>query len=118
MPPLNWLRAFEAAARHMSFTQAANEIGVTQAAVSQNVKLLEARLGHALFTRRPQRLELTAFGKAYFPTIQDAFQHIDLGTRTVFGGSRQRRVTIRATPGFAEFWLALRISANSPGRFG
>ena len=59
LPPLTWFRAFEAAARHLSFTAAANEIGMTQSAVSQQVKSLEMRLGVALFTRQARGLSLT-----------------------------------------------------------
>jgi LysR family glycine cleavage system transcriptional activator len=109
LPPLNWLRAFEAAARLMSFTQAGREIGVTQSAISQNVRLLEAHLGERLFDRLPHRLELTECGKAYLPAVQDGFRRIGSGTREVFGPVRRERVTLRATPGFAVAWLAPRL---------
>lgn len=109
LPPLNWLRAFEAAARLMSFTQAGRELGVTQSAISQNVRLLEAHLGQRLFDRLPQRLDLTESGKAYLPAVQDGFGRISAGTREVFGPRGGERVTLRATPGFADFWLAPRL---------
>lgn len=108
-PPLNWLRAFEAAARLNSFTEAGRELGVTQSAISQNVRLLEARLGQRLFERLPQRLELTESGKAYLPAVQEGFRHIAAGTREVFGPAHGDRVTLRVTPGFAEFWLGPRL---------
>lgn len=109
LPPLNWLRAFEAAARHMSFTNAGRELGVTQSAISQNVRLLEGHLGQPLFRRLPQRLELTDAGKAYLPVVQDGFQRIGTGTREVFGPGRGGRITVRTTPGFADLWLAPRL---------
>lgn len=109
LPPLNWLRAFEAAARLMSFTHAGRELGVTQSAISQNVRLLEAHLGQPLFERMPHGLELTETGKAYLPAVQDAFHRIGTGTREVFGPPRGQRVTVRTTPGFADLWLAPRL---------
>ncbi len=118
LPPLNWLRAFEAAARHMSFTEAGRDLGVTQSAISQNIRLLEARLGQPLFLRHPHRLELTDAGKAYLPTVRDAFLQISAGTREVFGPAHGERLTIRTTPGFADLWLAPRLGgfyARAPG---
>lgn len=109
LPPPNWLRTFEAAARHMSFTRAAEELHVTQSAVSQQVRLLEDRLGQPLFHRLPQSLQLTEAGKAYLPTVLDAFERLTHGTQELFGYTRTDLVTIRATPGFGEFWLAPRL---------
>ena len=109
LPPLNWLRAFEAAARLMSFTQAGRELGVTQSAISQNVRLLEAQLGQRLFHRLPHRLELTESGKAYLPAVQDGFERIGAGTREVFGPRPDQQVTVRTTPAFASLWLAPRL---------
>ena len=74
--PLNALRAFEAAARHASFTHAAEELHVTQAAVSHQVKALEERLGVALFVRRPRGLEITGEGQALLPDLRDAFDRM------------------------------------------
>src|ERR1700742_3641438 len=71
--PLNALRAFEAAARHASFTHAAEELHVTQAAVSHQVKALEERLGVELFVRRPRGLEITGEGQALLPNLRNAF---------------------------------------------
>ena len=73
---MNGLRAFEAAARHGSFTLAAKDLHVTQAAVSQQVRLLEERLGFALFRRRANRLELTDQGRAFQPGLTEAFDAI------------------------------------------
>jgi LysR family glycine cleavage system transcriptional activator len=76
LPPLNALRAFEAAARHLSFKLAAHELHVTPAAVGQHVKALEARLGVRLFERLHKQLILTAAGQAYLPGISDGFRRI------------------------------------------
>ena len=76
LPPLNALRAFEAAARHLSFKLAAHELHVTPAAVGQQVKALEARLGVPLFERLHKQLILTAAGQAYLPGISEGFRHI------------------------------------------
>ena len=74
--PLNGLRAFEASARHLSFTRAAIELCVTQAAVSQQVKGLEKRLGVALFQRLPRGLKITAEGEALLPTVTSSFDQM------------------------------------------
>ncbi len=76
LPPLNALRAFEAAARHLSFKLAAHELHVTPAAVGQQVKALEARLGVQLFGRLHKQLILTAAGQAYLPGVSEGFRHI------------------------------------------
>src|SRR3979411_547185 len=76
LPPLNALRAFEAAARHLSFTLAPHALPVTPAAVGQQVKALEARLGVRLFERLHKQLILTAAGQAYLPEISDGFRRI------------------------------------------
>ncbi|MCS4503075.1 Glycine cleavage system transcriptional activator [wastewater metagenome] len=111
LPPPSWLRTFAAAARHMSFTRAARELHVTQSAVSQQIRLLEDRLGEPLFHRLPQSLQLTEAGKAYLPVVRDAFERLSYGTEALFGYERTGQVTIRATPGFGEFWLAPRLHA-------
>ena len=74
LPPLNWLRAFEAAARHLSFTAAAGELNMTQSAVSQQIKSLEGHMGRALFHRRPRTLELTETGKLVYGYAEDIFR--------------------------------------------
>jgi DNA-binding transcriptional LysR family regulator len=80
LPPLNGLRSFEAAARHLSFTRAADELGVTAGAVSQQVKSLEGALGVTLFRRLPRSLVLTGDGEAYLPAITLAFETISRAT--------------------------------------
>ncbi|WP_103764411.1 LysR family transcriptional regulator [Roseovarius confluentis] len=74
LPPLGWLRSFEAAARHLSFTAAAEELGLTQSAISQQVKSLETRLGVPLFTRRARGLALTDVGRRLLPNVEAPLQ--------------------------------------------
>lgn len=105
LPPVQWLRSFEAAARHLSFTQAANELHVTQSSVSQQVKLLENYLGRSLFTRRVRRLELTESGRQYLPWVQDAFSTLLKGTELFTGVSHRQTLTIRANIAFIFFTL-------------
>lgn len=83
LPALNTLRAFESAARHLSFKTAASELGVTAGAVSQQVKKLEASLGVALFRRLPQGLLLTAEGEAYLPRITRVFEDLTDATEAI-----------------------------------
>lgn len=109
LPPLNWLRAFDSAARHMSFTEAAEELGVTQAAVSQQVRQLEDWLGAQLFKRLPRSLALTDAGIAYLPTVRDSFDRLHIGTEQIFGRLDRRPVTLRATATIAALWLAPRL---------
>lgn len=110
LPPLTWLRAFEAAARTLSFTTAATELHVTQAAISKHVRSLELHLQQPLFLRRPRSLELTKSGAAYLPKVQDALDRLALGTREVFGGRKTRALTLRCTVSFAVSWLAPRLT--------
>ena len=110
LPPLNWLRAFEAAARHLSFTQAAAELHVTQSAVSQHVRSLEAFLGRELFIRRTRALHLTEAGASYLPTIREAFGLLASGTRAFRGGDRGRSLLVQCNLAFAVFWLAPRLA--------
>ncbi|MFQ5959628.1 MAG: transcriptional regulator GcvA [Alphaproteobacteria bacterium] len=112
VPPLTWLRAFEAAARHMSFTGAANELGVTQAAVSQQVRQLEDWLGTPLFNRQPRSLKLTDAGLGYLPVVRHAFDHLAAGTEDLFGETREGPVTVRVTSSLTYVWLVPRV-----GRF-
>ena len=111
LPPLNWLRAFEASARHLSFTAAAGELNMTQSAVSQQIKSLEGHMGRALFHRRPRALELTKTGSSYLPIVRDAFRTLSRGTLAVTGGS-DVVVQVHTNMSFGTFWLAPRL-----GRF-
>jgi LysR family glycine cleavage system transcriptional activator len=85
LPPLNSLRAFEAAARRLSFTRAAEELGVTQAAISHHVRVLEDRLGFRLFRRLNNGLLLTEKGEAYLPSVRQAFDVLCEATDAVQG---------------------------------
>jgi LysR family transcriptional regulator, glycine cleavage system transcriptional activator len=109
LPPLTWLRAFEASARSLSFTHAAAELRLTQAAISKHVKSLEHHLRQPLFLRRPRGLELTRSGAAYLPKVQDALQRLAIGTREVFGQRRSNALTIRCAVSFAVNWLSPRL---------
>jgi LysR family glycine cleavage system transcriptional activator len=109
LPPLPWLRAFEVSARHLSFTMAAQELGLSQAAVSKQIKLLELKLGEPLFHRFPRSLGLTKAGEAFLPKVQDAFERLAAGAGEVFGPRRNDVLTIRCAVGFAVNWLAPRL---------
>lgn len=106
---MHWLQAFDAAARRMSFTEAARELNVTQSAVSQRIKLLEHHLGQQLFVRHARSLELTEAGRAYAPTVREAFDRLRLATGEVFGPGRDGPCTVRSTPGFTLYWLSPRL---------
>jgi LysR family transcriptional regulator, glycine cleavage system transcriptional activator len=107
LPSLNGLRAFEVAARHLNFRLAAEELGVTQGAVAQQVRGLEAELGMVLFERLPRTLALTAEGRRYIADIRRAFEIIARAT----GELRPQaiKLTISTTPTFASKWLIPRL---------
>lgn len=107
LPPLNALRAFEASARHLNFRLAAEELGVTQGAVAQQVRGLEARLGTALFERLPRGLRLTEAGRRFHAPLRRAFRLIE---EAVDDLSDQRQITISVTPSFASKWLVPRLN--------
>jgi LysR family glycine cleavage system transcriptional activator len=110
LPPLNALRAFEAAARSESFTQAAEELCVTQGAVSHQVKLLEATLGIKLFNRERQRLVITGAGREYLNVVRDALDRIAMGTERLVQRQNAGVLTISTSPDFAAKWLVHRLS--------
>lgn len=107
--PLNALRAFEAAARHLSFTRAALELNVTQTAVSAQVRQLEDRLGTPLFRRLPRGLALTDEGQALWPTLADAFGRLGAAVGQFEGGRRREPLTVAAVGTFAIGWLLPRL---------
>lgn len=109
LPPLNQLRAFEVAARHLSFTAAAAELNMTQSAVSQQIKSLEAHLGQPLFYRRPRALELTAVGLNYVPIVREAFQTLSRGTRMLIDEGAKTALHVQANLTFSTYWLAPRL---------
>ena len=98
LPPLNGLRAFEAAARHKSFKRAADEMGVTAGAVSQQVKALEEALGIELFRRLPRAIALTADGRKYLPSISAAFAAISSATEQAAPALRGRKLRLGIAP--------------------
>jgi LysR family glycine cleavage system transcriptional activator len=109
LPPLNALRTFEAAARHLSFTRAADELFVTQAAVSHQIRALEEHLGAPLFRRMNRALMLTDQGQVLLPAVRDAFDRLQAGVRRVEDLSSGGALTISTTPSFAASWLAGRL---------
>uniref|UniRef100_A6W2L2 Transcriptional regulator, LysR family n=1 Tax=Marinomonas sp. (strain MWYL1) TaxID=400668 RepID=A6W2L2_MARMS len=109
LPPLNWLRSFEASARHLNFTQAANELNLTQAAISQQVKSLESQLGTLLFKRLPRGLALTDAGLAYVPAIHESINRLTAVTEELFGQGQSKQVTIRVSLVFFTTWLAPKL---------
>jgi LysR family glycine cleavage system transcriptional activator len=109
LPPLNALKAFEAAARHESFTRAAAELFVTQGAVSHQVKALEADLGIKLFNRERQRLVITEAGREYLTVVRDALDRIALGTERLLQRQNSGVLTVSTSPDFAAKWLVHRL---------
>jgi LysR family glycine cleavage system transcriptional activator len=109
LPPLTELRAFEAAARHMSFKLAAAELGVTPTAVSHQIKLLERHCGQPLFRRRPRPLALTFAGEELFPVIRDGLENFGEALSSVRAGGTSGRLRITATNAFAARWLVPRL---------
>ena len=112
LPSLNALKAFEAAARHKSFTRASEELCVTSGAVSHQVKALEGELGLQLFKREPRRLVITEAGSAYLITIRDALDRIAEGTEQLLRRQSSGVLTVSVSPNFASKWLVHRL-----GRF-
>jgi LysR family transcriptional regulator, glycine cleavage system transcriptional activator len=112
LPPLNALKSFEAAARHQSFTRAADELCVTQGAVSHQVKALEYELGLKLFNRERQGLVITDAGHHYLAVVRDAFDRIALGTERLLQREQSGVITVSISPDFAAKWLVNRL-----GRF-
>src|SRR5256884_9417467 len=118
LPPLNALKAFEAAARHESFTRAAEELCVTQGAVSHQVKALEAELGIKLFNRERQRLIITEAGKDYLTVVRDALDRIAVGTERLLQRQNSGVLTVSTSPDFAAKWLVHRLGpfSGAPSR--
>jgi LysR family glycine cleavage system transcriptional activator len=111
LPPLVELRAFDAAARHMSFTKAALELGVTPTAISHQIKLLERYCGHALFRRRPRPLTLTDAGARMFPAIRSGLETFEGAIVAVRRLSQELPLRVTATNAFASRWLVPRLPA-------
>lgn len=112
LPPLNALRAFEAAARHLSFTKAAGELNVTQAAISHQIRALEDWLGMPLFRRQNRALLLTDAGQAYLPAMREAFDLMHSATAKLHQRDRSGALNVSTFTSFAAKWLMPRL-----GRF-
>ena len=108
-PSLNALRTFEAAARHLSFSKAAEELNVTQAAVSRQIKILEDDFGIALFHRRTRVVELTEAGGRLYPQLQGAFNQIEAASNRVWGNRGSGILTVSVLPTFSVKWLMPRL---------
>ena len=118
LPPLNALRSFEAAARYESFTRAAEELHVTQSAVSQQVKALEEQLGVKLFNRERQRLKITRAGRDYLVEIREALDHVGAATERLTQRHNAGVLTVSTSQDFAAKWLVHRLArfaAAHPG---
>ena len=112
LPPLNALRAFEAAARHLNFSRAADELSVTPGAVSQQIQNLEDYIGAALFKRTPRGLLLTDAAQTALPALREAFDRLAEAASLLTAAVDGRRLTLTAPPSFAAKWLVPRL-----GRF-
>lgn len=113
LPHLIYLEAFEAAARHLSFTRAAEELNCTQAAISQRVRALEQFFARPLFHRRSNGLELTEVGTAYLPGIAEALDRAEAATEGMLGAQAQTSVTVSAPLSFVTLWLAQHLAGFS-----
>ncbi|WP_428572869.1 LysR family transcriptional regulator [Roseibium sp.] len=112
--PLEWIRAFEAAARFGSFTAAADETGVTQSAVSQRIDKLEKHLGTQLFLRQARSIALTVEGEAWLPHVRSAFDSLRESSEGLFGGAR-KRLTISASSTVIDRWIVPRLVQLTSG---
>lgn len=111
LPPMNSLIVFEAAARHLSFTQAANELNVTQGAISRQIRQLEEYLGKELFIRANRHIFLTPTGVQYYQTIYDALLNVSQATAEIKKWQGEHQVTIATTNAMAALWLLPKVSA-------
>ena len=105
------LRAFEAVARRLSFSEAADELFVTQSAVSRQIKGLEEELGATLLTRGTRRVEVTQSGQTLLRAVQASLQHIDAGVRQIRQARGRQRVSVTTFASFGSLWLLPRIEA-------
>ncbi len=110
LPPLELLVAFEAAARHLSFTRAGEEVALTQSAVSRQIQALEGRLGVILFRRLHRALALTDEGRMLHAAVAEALARIDRATRELTQSERVKTVVVTTTAGFAGLWLIPRLA--------
>lgn len=109
LPPLEWIRVFEAAGRTGNFTEAARQLGLTQAAVSQRIRNLERYLGTTLFEREARGVSLSSDGEAWLPHVQGALAALARSTSDYFG-TRRSRVTIAASSSVIQLWIVPRLA--------
>ncbi|WP_282602150.1 LysR family transcriptional regulator [Paracoccus sp. PARArs4] len=114
LPPLPWLRAFEASARLGNFTRAAEELALTPSAVSHQVRSLEARLEQQLFTRARRSLSLTRLGQSYLPIVTQAFAALNDSTSGLFGKTQGNTVTLRCLSSLTSLWLLPKMARPLP----
>src|SRR5258706_3076959 len=110
LPPLNALRVFEAAARHLSFKEAAAELHITQAAVSHQIKSLEEYLGVDLFRRAGRGVQLTEAAKACLPKLREGFEALATAVETIRERAQETELLITAPPVFTARWLMPRLA--------
>lgn len=106
LPPLTWFRAFDASARHLNFTSAAQELGLTQSAVSQHIRALESRLGAPLFLRKPRGLALTDAGRHLVPDVAAAMARLRIATDAFEPAAKGDILTVATSVSFAQWFLA------------
>ena len=106
---LNWLRTFAVAGQHLSFSAAATELNMSQSAVSQQIRLLEHKLGRRLFIRGHRSIELTIAGRAYLGLVRESLHHIEHGMGSIFKTAAQGVLELSVNNSFAQLWLAPRL---------
>lgn len=111
IPSLNWLRVFEAAARHENFARAAGQLNMSTSAVSQQIKALEAHFGARLFARGPRHVELTDAGHAFLPAVQQSLAMVEESASTLFGEERDDTLMLQSNLLFTTGWLSPRLPA-------
>ena len=116
LPPLGLIEGFEAAARNLSFTKAAEELFLTQSAISRQIKSLEERLGVPLFQRRTRALSLTEAGEALYRTVAEMLRRLEDTTKLIRSQTAARAFTVTTTPAFASLWLIPRLAGYTKQR--
>ncbi|RTE65107.1 LysR family transcriptional regulator [Amphritea opalescens] len=118
LPPMNWVKTFETAARLLNFSAAARELNMTQSAVSQQIKLLEHHLGDELFIRRHRKITLTNSGLAYYPVVQSTLNSLQQKTADIFSPVGEGRLVLKVNYAFSSLWLShnlYKFCARYPG---
>jgi LysR family glycine cleavage system transcriptional activator len=115
LPPLTWLKAFESAARTLSFAAAAAELNMSTGAISYQIRALEAHLGFSLFARTTRGIKLTSLGMAYTPAVRKVFDELAESTVGLFGGTTRVKVTVHAPASLAALWLVKQLPAFMKG---